>query len=255
MLGCAIELAQQAGKLLADNFGKELKVDKKSRHDIKLEMDRRCDEIIIKGIGKHFPSHAILSEEAGASAADSPYEWIVDPLDGTVNYSRAIPHFCTSIALRKEGRMVLGVVYDPMRSELFTAEHGKGASVTDARGSSTRLAVSAARELRDSVLSCGFTKDVETVKRGAEALPVLAGRVRKMRITGSAALDLAYVACGRFDAYFQYGIHLWDVAASSLMVEEAGGKCEVLRELKPYCYDYMASNGAVQDELRPLITK
>ncbi len=132
---------------------------------------------------------------------------------------------------------------------------GKGARIASAHGGSTRLAVSAARELRDSVLSCGFTKDAETVKRGAETLPVLAGRVSKMRITGSAALDLAYVACGRFDAYFQYGIHLWDVAASSLLLEEAGGKWEILRELKPYCYDYMASNGTLQDELRPLITK
>ena len=255
MLGCAVELAKQAGRLLASNFGKELKIDKKSRHDIKLEMDRRCDQIIIKGLEKHFPSHAILSEEAGATASDSPYEWIVDPLDGTVNYSRAIPHFCTSIAMRKEGQMTLGVVYDPMRDELFTAERGKGARIASAHGGSTRLAVSAARELRDSVLSCGFTKDAETVKRGAETLPVLAGRVSKMRITGSAALDLAYVACGRFDAYFQYGIHLWDVAASSLLLEEAGGKWEILRELKPYCYDYMASNGTLQDELRPLITK
>ncbi len=248
MLDYAIDLARQAGKILHKGFGIEVTAHEESRYDIKLEMDLRCEELILGGIRREFPGHSILSEESGSSNTGSPYEWIVDPLDGTVNYARSIPHFCTSIALRKDGVLILGVVYDPMRDELFTAERGKGASV-----GGSKLQASTTGRLQESILSCGFTKDDETVARGAAILPKLATSVRKVRITGSAALDLAYVACGRFDAYFQYGIYLWDIAAASLMLEEAGGTPEVLDSINPYRFDYMASNGKVHEELRSLL--
>ncbi len=248
MLELAVEVAKRAGKVMRENFGKELKIDKVSRHDIKLEIDRKCEEVIIGGIRKEFPEHGILSEEAGEMRTESEYQWVIDPLDGTVNFARSVPHFCTSIALRKKNEVILGVVYDPMREELFTGERGKGARLGE-----KPLAVSRTGKLGESILVCGFSKDQETITRALPLVPPLIRKARKLRMTGCAALDLAYVASGRYDGYFEYGINLWDIAAASLILEEAGGKGEILHELTPTRYDFLASNGRVHAELRDML--
>lgn len=221
-LQTAIDAARAAGALLRENFESDLSVNEFAEHDIKLELDVRSQELITGMILKAFPGHAIYGEEGLAGDQESEFHWIVDPIDGTVNYFYGIPHFCVSIALRRGNEMQVGVIYDPMMDELYEIERG-GQPLRNGKP----IAVSPRKELGDAMITIGFSKTVEGMERGLERYQSLGRKVRKTRMMGSAALGMAYVACGRLDGYLEEQISLWDIAAGWLLVEGAGGSVEM----------------------------
>jgi len=193
-------------------------VARKARHDYVSEVDRACEAAIVKEIRRFHPDHAFLGEEGGAQG-EGDTVWIIDPLDGTSNYLHGFPHFAVSIAQRVNGRVEHGVIYDPLRDELFTASRGKGAFLN-----SQRIRVSERKTLENAILATAFPF------RERGAMPVYTKifssvfrKVEDIRRTGAAALDLAWTACGRLDGYFEIGVKPWDVAAGALLVREAGG--------------------------------
>ncbi|MFH1007588.1 MAG: inositol monophosphatase family protein [Candidatus Latescibacterota bacterium] len=249
MIEVAIAAAQAAGSILKEHFGTELKVDEQKHYDVKLEVDRLCEERIIEVIREQSPDSAIWAEESGQQDRLSPFTWIIDPLDGTANFFRGVPHFCTSIALRYHEETVLGVVYDPLADELFTAEKNGGARVNG-----MPIHASAVDRMEASFITCGFMKTEDAIRRGLERFGRLAYRASKMRVMGSAALNLSYVAMGRFDGYVEYGIRTWDMAAGALLVTEAGGYIDA-RPTPDGGYDVLATNGILHSEIRDLLGK
>ena len=240
-LEAAAQAARSAGELLRQHFGAPLEVNAFEAHDIKLDLDVRSQDLITRLLLDRFPGHAIYGEEGLAGNQDSECQWIVDPIDGTVNYFYSIPHFCISIALRERGEIIVGVIYDPMRDELWQAERGGVATLNGAP-----IAVSARTRLSDAILSVGFSKTKTTINAGLPLLEKYITRARKCRLMGSAALDLAYVSCGRLDAYIEQSVSLWDVAAGKLLVECAGGKFEMTpRADNPDKISVVASSGRI----------
>jgi len=221
-LQTAAEAAEAAGGFLRANFGKKLVVDEMHAHDIKLELDRRTQELIESLILGKFPAHAILGEEGVRGASGSEYEWIIDPIDGTVNYFYGIAHFCVSIALRRGKDIIVGVIYDPMRDELWSVDE-TGPALLNGHP----IRVSQRSELGECTFSVGFAKSADSIDHGLELFGKVVRSVKKCRMLGSAALDLAYVASGRLDAYVERQISLWDIAAGKPMVERAGGEVEL----------------------------
>ena len=222
----AIAIARDAGAILRDGFGRGGVIELKGAIDLVTAYDRASEAHILAALARRFPGHAVLAEESGSTAGSAahgdipPHRWIVDPLDGTTNFAHGLPFFCVSIALEADGRRALGVLYDPMRDECFAARAGAGATLNGAP-----IAVSTARTLERALGGTGFPYDVmdhpaETLRWFAPLLP----RLRGVRRMGSAALDLAYVACGRLDLFWEVKLHAWDVAAGILIVEEAGGR-------------------------------
>lgn len=240
-LSTAITAARLAGDLMRENFGQQLKVNALEAHDIKLDLDVRSQELITAHLLGAFPDHALYGEEGIAGNAESPYQWIVDPIDGTVNYYYSLPHFCVSIALRKDEEIIVGVIYDPMRDELWAVE--KGATPTL---NGRPCFISNRTQLSEAVLSVGFAKSQATIEAGLPLLEKMAQRARKCRMLGSAALDMAYIASGRLDAYIEQAVSLWDVAAGKILIEAAGGKVELRpREDMPDKYSIVASSGKI----------
>lgn len=249
-LTLAIDAAREAGAFLAANLGKVRTVTEKDTRGKNLvtEIDRMSEELILGRIRSRFPGDEILAEEGGRGAeSGSGYRWVVDPLDGTTNYTHGFPVFCVSIGVEREGRIVAGVIYDPNLDELFSAEIGGGAFLNG-----EPMRVSAIDRLSRSLLVTGFPYNIHenpdhSVERFIGAL-MKAQAVRRM---GSAAIDLAYVACGRYEGFWEVGLHPWDVAAGSLLVTEAGGNvtgfgggpCSI------YGKDIAASNGLVHRQL------
>ena len=218
----AIHAAREAGELLRHNFGGVLDVSDFQAHDIKLDLDVRSQELITRILLGRFPGHAIYGEEGIAGNQESEYQWIVDPIDGTVNYFYNIPHFCISIALRHRGKIIAGVILDPIRNELWTAQEDGPATLNG-----VPCSVSKRTQLSDAMLSVGFSKTKVTIDSGLPLLEKMVYRARKCRLMGSAALDMAYVACGRLDAYIEQAVSLWDIAAGKILVEKAGGRVEI----------------------------
>jgi myo-inositol-1(or 4)-monophosphatase len=238
-LNAAENAARAAGKLLRANFQQRQRVNAVAAHDIKLEIDVQAQELISKLLLEEFPAHALYGEEGIVGDQSSDHQWIVDPLDGTVNYFYGIPHFCISIALRLRGEIIVGVIYDPIRNEMWAGQKG---DVSKLNGSP--IHVSDRTELAEAVISIGLAKTGETINTNFPLLQQMIHRVRKCRVLGSAALDMAYVACGRFDAYIETGISLWDIAAGWLLVENAGGTVDLRpRENMKDKYSITASNG------------
>jgi myo-inositol-1(or 4)-monophosphatase len=237
MLDTAIEAANEAGKLLRKSFGSTLNVNQATHHDIKLEMDELSQKLITRIILADYPDHAILGEEGVSGSEDADVRWVIDPLDGTVNYFYGIPHYAVSIAAQvrqslEPGRpdknvgapfwqTVAGVVLAPELDELFATEKGQPSTLNG-----RPIHVSDRERLDEAIVSIGFFKSEETIRRGLHDFAFLIPRVRKMRLMGAAALDVAYVACGRFDAYIEYGVKLWDIAAGQLILENAGGRVQ-----------------------------
>src|SRR6188474_2055916 len=221
-LDAAENAARAAGKLLSENFQQRPRVKAMAAHDIKLEIDVEAQELIGKLLLEEFPGHALYGEEGIAGDQSSDHQWIVDPLDGTVNYFYGIPHFCISIALRFKAEIIVGVIYDPIRDELWTTQKGEKSTLN---GNPVR--VSERADLAEAVVSVGLSKTGVTIEAGLPLLQEMVHRARKCRLMGSAALDLAYVACGRFDAYIEQGISLWDIAAGWILVETAGGMVDM----------------------------
>jgi myo-inositol-1(or 4)-monophosphatase len=221
-LKAATDAARQAGSLLSEHFGKQLVVNVEEAHDIKLELDERSQELITKSLQDRFPTHSVLGEEGDAHGSESEYAWVVDPIDGTVNFFYGIPHFCISIALRRRDEFLVGVIYDPVRDELWQASRE-----TETLLNGVPVRVSDRRDLGTAVVSVGFSKTGPGIAAGMETLQTMIRHARKCRMMGSAALDLAYVACGRFDAYLEQSVNWWDIAAGVVLVEQAGGKVHV----------------------------
>jgi myo-inositol-1(or 4)-monophosphatase len=244
-LDAAENAARAAGQLLRENFQRPRRVKALAPHDIKLEIDVQAQELIGKLLLDQFPAHALYGEEGIAGDQSSDHQWIVDPLDGTVNYFYGIPHFCVSIALRLQREMVVGVIFDPIRNEMWTGQRGDVSKLNGAP-----IHVSDRAELAEAVISIGLAKTGETINTNFPLLQQMIHRVRKCRVLGSAALDMAYVACGRFDAYIETGISLWDIAAGSLLVENAGGTVDLRpRENMKDKYSIVASNGLIDLKL------
>ena len=226
MIYAAITAAQAAGERLRHAFGGKLRVTEEFAHDIKIAADKECQDLIYGILLDHHPETHCIGEEGDSANPGDPnaeIEWIVDPIDGTMNLAHNIPHFCVSIAARETAsqRILLGVIYDPLRNELFTAERGSG---TWLNGS--RQKVSTRSTLAEAVLAVGFAKSQDSIDHCLELYKVYGSQARKLRAMGSAALDLAYVATSRLDAYIEQGVNLWDIAAGIVLVEEAGGVVE-----------------------------
>jgi myo-inositol-1(or 4)-monophosphatase len=220
MLNIAVTAARAAGSLIVRYLDRvdTLNVSSKHMNEFVSEVDREAEAIIIADIRKAYPGHAILAEESGA-AGESEYRWIIDPLDGTTNYLHGFPQFCLSVALEHRGRLDQGVVFDPLRQELFTASRGAGARLDD-----RRIRVSRRGGLEGSLLGTGFPfrgdYDLDTYLETMRALVPKSAGVRR---AGAAALDLAYVAAGRLDGFWEFGLKPWDMAAGVLLIREAGG--------------------------------
>jgi myo-inositol-1(or 4)-monophosphatase len=253
LLNFAIQTARDAGRLLAERFGRTLQISNKGELDLVTESDLASERLIIDRIKTYHPRHAILAEESGAAASDGDGEWrwIIDPLDGTTNYAHGYPCFCVSIGLEHKGRMELGVVYDPLRDELFTAERGEGASLNG-----RRIHVSTIKNLNTALLCTGFPYDVRERSEFARHFANFIMNAQAVRRDGAAALDLAYVACGRFDGFWEEGLKPWDVAAGALMVEEAGGRVSTYNggPLSIYAPPILASNGLVHEQMMRVLS-
>lgn len=247
-LETAVLAARAAGDLLRANFGQTPTVNEFHAHDIKLELDVRAQTLITETIFARHPDHALLGEEGTAGNADSPFRWVVDPLDGTVNYFYAIPHFCVSVALVRaaDNATLAGVIYDPMREELWAAHAGEHGGEATLNGRPTH--VSERMDLAEAIVSVGLSKITETVEMSLPVLDDMVRRVRKCRLMGSAALDLAYVASGRLDAYLENGISIWDVAAGVLLVQRAGGRVVMSpRTNRPGKFAISATSGRIPE--------
>ncbi len=240
-LDAAERAARAAGELLRANFQQPLRVNSAEAHDIKLEIDVQSQELITRLLLKEFPEHALYGEEGIVGDQTAEYQWVVDPIDGTVNYFYSIPHFCISIALRQREEIIVGVIYDPMRDEMWAVRKGEAPQLNG-----KEFRVSERKLLAEAVVSIGLSKTSATIDAALPLLQDMVRRVRKCRLMGSAALDMAYVACGRFDAYLERSISLWDVAAGCLLVESAGGKIEMQSHAdQKDKYSVVASNGVI----------
>lgn len=238
-LVAATEAGRAAGDLLRTRFQQPRLVNSATAHDIKLDVDVEAQNLIAGMLLTRFPEHALYGEEGIVGDQTSEYQWVVDPLDGTVNYFYGLPHFCVSIALRFHGEVIVGVIFDPIRNELWTTEKG-GPPLLNGE----EIHVSARANLAEAILSVGLAKTSATIDAGLPLLEEMAHRARKCRLLGSAALDLAYIACGRLDAYIEQGISLWDIAAGWLLVENAGGRVDLRpRSDMPDKFGIVASNG------------
>ncbi len=235
----AQEAARMAGQELRNAYGNDHIVDDACDHDIKLRLDRECQELITAHLLQAFPSHSVFGEEGGAPYGSTEFQWIVDPIDGTVNFYYGFPHFCTTLALQYQQKTILGVTYDPVRDELFYAD-SSGAVTLNGKP----IRVSTRTTLADAMISTGFAKSKEIVDESIGHVKQMALGARKVRMNGCAALDMAYVACGRLDAYFERGIRLWDIAAGHLMIENAGGAVKLESRLgTEFAYKMIAWSG------------
>jgi myo-inositol-1(or 4)-monophosphatase len=253
-LATAVEAALSAGRLHLQFFRQDPLVQKKGRIDLVTAADLAVERMFRKLIAERFPAHSVLGEELGGRAPSAQgCRWIIDPLDGTTNFAHGLQIFCVSIALEVEGRVALGVVYDPIGDELFTAERGEGA-----RLNGRRLAVSTTTTLVDALLCTGFPYSVgEDQGRHVRGFALFLEEAQAVRRLGSAALDLCYVAAGRFDGYWEESIHPWDIAAGGLILEEAGGRVSNVAgdPFDPFAGEVVSSNGLVHEAMLTVLRR
>ena len=248
LLELAITIAREAGSLQRERFAEPRQIETKSSAiDLVTDVDRASDQLVIEYISSHRPDDEILIEETGTHQGRSGVRWIVDPLDGTTNYAHGFPHYAVSIAIEHEAVTKLAVIYDPMKDELFTAQRDSGASLNG-----KPIAVSETKQLERALLATGFAYDVHQAEvDNLEYFARFIKRAQAVRRAGSAALDLAYVACGRFDGFWELELHPWDVAAGLLLVAEAGGRSSDLEggPVPASGNRCVASNGHLHDTL------
>jgi myo-inositol-1(or 4)-monophosphatase len=227
MLNIAVRAARRAGSIInrAALNGGGFEVRSKRQNDFVTQVDHAAEEAIIEIVRKSYPDHAVLAEESGITAGAADYQWIIDPLDGTTNFIHGFPQYCVSIAIRHREALAHGVIYDPIKNELFTASKGRGAFLND-----RRIRVSKCVRLGDALVGTGFPfKELTRINLYVQQLSNLMTKSAGVRRAGAAALDLAYVACGRLDAFWEMGLSAWDMAAGALMIQEAGGLVGDLR--------------------------
>ena len=247
LLDIAIRATKESGLIQREWLGKEKRVELKGEINLVTEVDRICERKIIEIIEEAFPEHNILTEETPMPEGSSPYRWIIDPLDGTTNYTHGYPFFCTSIALELEGKVILGAIYDPLLDEVFTAQQGQGAFLNG-----ERITVSTTERLTEALLCTGFPYDLrESPINNLDHFNSFIMKARAIRRDGSAALDLCYVAMGRFDGFWELKLNPWDVAAGKLLVEEAGGMVTDFEggPLDIYGQETLASNRRIHGEM------
>ena len=247
MLNFAIRVAKEAGALLRDRLGTRIDISHKGSINLVTDVDLASEKLIREAISTYYPRHEILAEEGGLTENKSEYRWIVDPLDGTTNYAHGYPVFCVSIALEHKGEVMLGVVYDPMREELFAAERGGGAALNN-----RPIRVSRIDDLTQSILSTGFPYDIKTSKlTNLDHWANFALNAQALRRDGAAALDLCYVACGRYDGFWELNLSPWDTAAGALIVTEAGGRATDFGggPFSNYKPEVLASNGLIHERM------
>jgi myo-inositol-1(or 4)-monophosphatase len=246
-LETAVEIARESGALVANYHQRHIPFETKGEFDLVTEADRASEKLIVERLRSHFPAHAIVAEEGGGHECASEYRWFIDPLDGTTNFAHAFPMFCVSMGLERAGEPIAGVVYDPIRGELFTAERGAGAFLNN-----HRIHTSAVKQVSDSLASTGFPSRKRHHNINIHFYYQLAMASHGVRRTGSAALDLAFVAAGRLDFFWEFGLKSWDMAAGALLVQEAGGRVGDMKgaALKVAESDHiLADNGLLHDEI------
>jgi len=244
-----INLAKGAGEILRAGYGKEHSIKFKGPIDMVTEIDRKAEDYIVQRIRGAFPGHSIIAEESGKLDGDKKNRWFIDPVDGTSNYARGLPMFSVSIAYAEDGEMRLACVYDPLRDECFHAERGSGSWLNG-----KAIHVSTTEELLNAMLVTGFPYDIHKKNNNLDHFANIVREVHTVRRLGSAALDLVYVASGRLDGYWEIDISSWDIAAGTLIVEEAGGVVTTIHGDSSYMrppYDIIASNGCLHDKLLP----
>jgi len=253
LLNFAKQIALEAGQLLVQRLG-SAQITNKGDIDLVTEADIAAEQLIIDRIRSYYPRHSILAEESGEAVVVgttlSEWKWIIDPLDGTTNYAHGYPCFCVSIGIERNGVLEMGVVYDPMRNEMFAAERGQGTTLND-----RRIRVSDVEELNRAMLVTGFPYNVRERPNFAREFTIFTMNAQAVRRDGSAALDLAYVACGRFDGFWEDGLNPWDMAAGVILIEEAGGRVSNYQNqpLSIYTKKVLATNGLVHEAMLRLL--
>jgi myo-inositol-1(or 4)-monophosphatase len=248
-LETAVEIAREAGALLATFFERRIPFEIKGEYDLVTEADRASERLIVERLRKHFPSHGIVAEEGGGHESTSGYRWYVDPLDGTTNFAHSFPVFNVTLALESEGELIAGVIFDPIKGELFTAERGGGSYLNGGR-----IHVSKTSALENALVATGFPSRKRHLNINIHFYHQLGMLTHGVRRCGSAAIDIAYVACGRLEAFWEFGLNPWDMAAGVLLVQEAGGKCSGMRggPLSLRGPDVLVDNGLLHDEILSL---
>jgi myo-inositol-1(or 4)-monophosphatase len=248
-LETAVEIAREAGALLATFFERRIPFEIKGEYDLVTEADRASERLIIERLRKHFPSHGIVAEEGGGHESASGYRWYVDPLDGTTNFAHSFPVFNVTLALESDGELIAGVIFDPIKGELFTAERGGGSYLNGGR-----IHVSKTSALENALVATGFPSRKRHLNINIHFYHQLGMLTHGVRRCGSAAIDIAYVACGRLEAFWEFGLNPWDMAAGVLLVQEAGGKCSGMRggPLSLRGPDVLVDNGLLHDEILSL---
>jgi myo-inositol-1(or 4)-monophosphatase len=245
-LDTAVEIAREAGALLANYFERRIGFTLKGEFDLVTEADRVSERLVVERLRSHFPSHAIVAEEGGGHDSSSDFRWYVDPLDGTTNFAHGFPVFSVTLALERAGELIAGVVFDPTRQEMFSAERGCGAYLNN-----RRIRVSLVGRLEDSLVATGFPSRKRHQNVNVHFYYQLAMLTHGVRRAGSAALDLAYVTCGRLEAFWEFGLNPWDAAAGLLLVSEAGGRISDMHG-KPASVrgaHLLSDNGAIHEEI------
>ncbi len=246
LLSTAVEIAREAGTLLAERFKQPQEITYKRRYDLVTDTDRDSEALIVERLRRHFPDHAIVAEEGGGNRTNSDYCWYVDPLDGTTNFAHGYPVFCVTLGLAYRGEVVAGVVYDSTREELYTVERGSGAFLNG-----QRIHVSKTARLAESLVATGFPPFASNHHLNIQFYFRFTELSHGIRRAGSAALDLCSVATGRFDGFWELKLNPWDKAAGSLLVTEAGGRVTNILG-KPFdllADDVFASNGLIHDQM------
>jgi len=241
LLLVAEKAAREAGTFIRKSILEDIVINESHHHDLKIQMDVDTQELLTKALLGAFPDHTLLGEEGGEGNGGVGYEWIVDPIDGTVNLAYGIPHFCVSIACQLDTEIVAAVVYDPMRDEMFSATKGGGATLNG-----KPIKVSTRQKIDEAIMALGFSKNRDSIDKCLELYQYYAVQARKLRAMGSAALDMAYIASARIDVYIEQGIKIWDIAAGKLLIEEAGGKVVLKPRAEKHHYHIKAWNGKIE---------
>lgn len=249
-LETAVDIAREAGALLAHYFERRVGYELKGDFDLVTAADRASEKLVVERLRSHFPTHSIMGEETGSHAGTSDFRWFVDPLDGTTNFAHGFPLFNLTLGLERAGEMIAGVIYDPVHQEMFGAERGAGAYLNN-----RRIRVSTAARLADTLACTGFPSRKRTQNINIHFYHQMAMATHGVRRTGSAAIDLAFLACGRLDVFWEFGLNPWDMAAGVLIVAEAGGRISDMNggphsvTASPHL---LADNGLVHDQVLEL---